>query len=68
MKWKVFFMKGRLWADNRGFGMNEVLGIAATLIIAGLIIIPGFKGLADSMILDLKGWWGDIAKKIFSAS
>ena len=58
--------RGRqLWADRRGFGMNELLGIAAALIIAGLVIIPGFKGLADSMIDGLEGWWKDIADIVF---
>ncbi len=67
-KVKGLFLKGRLWVDNRGFGMNELLGIAAALIIAGLIIIPGFKGLADSMMDGLEGWWKDIADGLFSVT
>lgn len=65
MKLKSFFLKGRLWVDNRGFGMNELLGIAAALIIAGFIIIPGLKGLAEGIMLRLEGWWGDIVGDIF---
>ncbi len=66
---KGLFLKGRLWVDNRGFGMNELLGIAAALIIAGLIIIPGFRTFADSMMDGLTDWWDDtISSKIFPTS
>lgn len=65
-KLKEFFLKGRLWVDNRGFGMNELLGIAAALIIAGFVIIPGFKTLAKSMILKLTEWWGKVEVEIFT--
>lgn len=66
VKVKGFFVRSRIWADTRGFGMNEVLGIAAALIIAGVVIIPGFKGLASSMISGLTKWWDDIAKVVFT--
>jgi len=64
MKAMRFFVKSRIWADSRGFGMNELLGIAAALIIAGFIIIPGFKELADSMMELLGDWWDDVASNI----
>ncbi len=65
-KAKGLFVKSRLWVDNRGFGMNELLGIAAALIIAGLVIIPGFEKLANSMISGLTTWWNDIADVVFT--
>lgn len=68
MKVKGLFLKSRLWVDRRGFGMNEVLGIAAALIIAGFIIIPGFKTLANSMMGKMTEWWNTTASNIFKAS
>lgn len=55
--------------DNRGFGMNELLGIAAALIIAAFVIIPSLREFADSVMEGLKGWWGDtISSKMFPTS
>jgi len=68
MKVMRFFVKSRLWADNRGFGLNELLGIAAALIIAGFVIIPGFKGIAKNMVELLEEWWGNVANKIFTTT
>lgn len=68
LKVKGFFVRSRIWADTRGFGMNEVLGIAAALIIAGLIVIPQFKDLADSMMGEMSDWWDKISSDIFPIS
>ena len=69
MKWKGFILKSRLWFDNGGFGMNELLGIAAALIIAGLIIIPGFRKFAGDMMKGLTRWWNNtISDTIFPTS
>lgn len=52
---------------NEGFGMNELLGIAAALIIAAFVIIPGLRGLAASIMEKLENWWANtIVSKIFS--
>lgn len=56
MRIKLFI--GRFIADRRGFGMNELLGIAAALILAAFIIIPGLRGFADLVMKGLKDWWG----------
>jgi hypothetical protein len=53
---------------NEGFGMNELLGIAAALILAAFVIIPGLNELAKSVIDGLKGWWTKIAAMTFSTS
>jgi len=61
-------VKFRLHNEN-GFGMNELLGIAATLLLAAFIIIPGLRTFAGSVMSELTGWWtGNIAPKIFQTS
>lgn len=40
-----------------GFGKNEILGIAAALIIAAFVIIPGLKGFAQEMMDAMGDWW-----------
>ena len=50
---------------NDGFGLNEVLGIAAAIIIAALIIIPGLNTFANSVMDKLQSWWTTIGDKIF---
>jgi hypothetical protein len=51
-----------------GFGINEVIGIAAGIIIAVVIVIPGLQGFADSILQDLSAWRNDMASSIFSVS
>jgi len=59
-------VKNRLLSDERGFGMNELLGIAAALIIAGFVIIPSLRTFATSIMTGLTNWWNNtIASKIF---
>ncbi len=54
---------------NDGFGMNELLGIAAALILAAFIIIPGLKGFATTVMGKLTSWWSvDVMGKIFPTS
>lgn len=49
-----------------GFGMNEILGIAATLIIAAFIIIPQLSAFSEKIMGGLSDWWTNtIAKKLF---
>jgi hypothetical protein len=65
---KVFlYMRGRSLLGRRdGFGMNELLGIAAALILAAFIIIPGLKLFAGSVMTGLSNWWSNtILSKIF---
>jgi len=57
----------RATTDERGFGMNELLGIAAALIVAGFVIIPGLKSFAELIIGTMRTWWTDeVSKKIFT--
>lgn len=56
----------RLKSDQRGFGMNELLGIAAALIIAAFVIIPSLRTFASTLMNGLSDWWGGtIYKQIF---
>lgn len=49
------FMKG-----NGGFGMNELLGIAAALIIAAFVIIPSLRTFAENLMDGLAHWWDTV--------
>ncbi len=40
-----------------GFGVAEVLGIAAAFIVAAFVMIPGLKELATTMMDGLKDWF-----------
>lgn len=52
-----------------GFGMNEILGIAAGLILAAFIIIPGLKGVSEKIMDGLDAWWTNtIVKVLFPTS
>ena len=54
---------------NDGFGMSELLGIAATLIIAAFVIIPGLRTFADNIMDRLGTWWtNSITTQIFPPS
>ena len=68
IKQSIYFFCMKL-KGNGGFGMNELMGIAAALILAAFIIIPGLKGFANGVMTKLNTWWGtDIMTKIFSTS
>lgn len=61
VKTKTILMK------NNGFGMNEILGIAAAVVIAALII-PKLRGLAGEMMGELENWWSKNSGDIFPTS
>ncbi len=66
---RMQIFRNRFLLSTGGFGMNELLGIAAALIIAGFIVIPGIRGLARDMMEELSEWWDDkIKSEIFSTS
>ncbi len=58
----------RFMGKNDGFGLNELLGIAAVIILAAFIIIPGMRTFAQSMMNGLQGWWTNVSGKIFPTS
>jgi len=58
------YLKKLVYSRN-GFGFNELLGIAAAIIVAAFVVIPGLKQFADSVIDKLGIWWINISTKIF---
>ncbi len=66
MECKVQSLKrSRLILDKRGFGMNELLGIAAAVILAAFIVIPGMKTFTAAVMKELTDWWDTVGTKIF---
>ena len=55
-----------LWHRRGGFGLNEVIGIAAGIIIAVVVVIPGLRQFATSVLGQLTQWWNTMASGIFS--
>ena len=51
--------------SNRGFALNEVLGVVAALIIAAFVIIPGLRNFAGSVMSALTTWWSSVSVDIF---
>jgi len=45
------------WRKNDGFGLNELLGICAALILASFIVIPGLRTFASGVMGSLSDWW-----------
>ena len=53
-------------AGKRGFGLNELIGIAAGIIIAAVVVIPGLRTFATTIMTKLSTWWGSMADGIFT--
>lgn len=55
--------------NTKGFGLYEVIGIAAVLIVAAFVVIPGFRTFAEGIMGQMNSWVNDsIVGKIFPAS
>ena len=52
--------------SHKGFGLNEVIGIAAGIIIAVVVVIPGLQGFAGDILDNLTSWWNDMASSVFA--
>ena len=52
--------------NRKGFGLNEVIGIAAGIIIAVVVVIPGLQGFAGDILDNLTSWWNDMASNVFA--
>lgn len=62
-------MVKKQFGKKEGFGMNELLGIAAAVILAAFIVIPGLRKFSTDIITGLTNWWtGSVASKIFPTS
>lgn len=55
--------------NQNGFGLYEVIGIAAVLIVAAFVVIPGFRTFAQNVMGEMDTWVNDsIFGKLFPAS
>jgi len=53
--------------SKKGFGINEIIGIAAGVIIAAVVVIPGLRTFAQTIMSELTTWWSGISSSIFPA-
>lgn len=68
MKKKIKRMLGYL-RNQGGFGLYEVIGIAAVLIVAAFVVIPGFRTFAETVMGKMDTWVNDsIFGQLFPAS
>ncbi|MDD3971092.1 MAG: hypothetical protein PHC31_04160 [Clostridia bacterium] len=51
--------------EKMGFGVSEILGIGAVLLIAAAVVIPGLKEIAQDILDNTKTWVGDQFNEIF---
>jgi hypothetical protein len=59
----------RFISKRDGFGLNELLGIAAAIIIAAFIVIPSMRTFAQSVMNGLQNWWTNvITNRIFPST
>ncbi|MCK5812108.1 MAG: hypothetical protein KAG94_04370 [Clostridiales bacterium] len=56
MKKIIKKVKGYL-ANDRGFGLYEVIGIVAVLLVAAFVVIPGFRSFSEGILADLQSWF-----------
>lgn len=63
---KKYFSK--ILHSNDGFGLNEIIGIAAAVVIAAFVIIPGLRTFATSIMMALSAWWGNVQGTVFPTS
>ncbi len=56
-----------LWQRRSGFGLNEVIGIAAALMIAAVVVVPGLRAFATDTMAELTLWWETVSTGIFQS-
>ena len=64
-RFRMKSLRGRL-RHRQGFGLNEVIGIAAGIIIAVVVVIPGLQSFAGNILANLTDWWNSMASGIFT--
>ena len=66
---KLFTKANEILRSKDGFGMSEIIGTAAVLIIAAFVLIPGLRGFSQLMIDSLTDWFEDVVTvQIFPSS
>lgn len=52
--------------NEKGIGVYEIIGVAAVMIIAAFVIIPGLRSFAESIMESLGTWYDNtISTKLF---
>lgn len=54
--------------NNAGWGKEEIIAIAITLMIAGLVMIPGLKTFASNVMSEVDSYFDSMKSKIFTTS
>lgn len=63
---KLFNSSKEILKNNDGWGKDEVIAIAAALVIAGFVMIPKLKELASSIVSAADSWFTNtMQSKIF---
>jgi hypothetical protein len=62
---RVIQLRRGLWQKRTGFGLNEVIGMAAALMIAAVVVVPGLKSFASDAMIELTTWWQQVSSDIF---
>ena len=66
-KLKVFLSKfAAFFRRSDGFGINELIGIAAAVILAAFIIIPRLTAFGKAIMDSMDEWWDNMEEKVFS--
>ncbi len=66
---KMNYLIYKLKEKTGELGIETVLGIALTIIVAGFILVPGLRGFAQSVLDGMTSWWDNTVKAgIFPAS
>jgi hypothetical protein len=58
----------RKWRRRSGFGLNEVIGIAITVMVAALVVAPGIRAFATTVLSDMTTWFDTISTEIFAVA
>ncbi len=61
--------KGRMLnplKSKKGFGINEIIGIAAGVIIAAVIVIPGLRIFTQTIMTQMTTWWNKVSLVLFA--
>ncbi len=48
---------GNYLHNEHGFGLYEVIGIAAVLLVAAFVVIPGFRAFSQGIMLNMQTWF-----------
>lgn len=57
---------GMDFKSKKGFGINEIIGISAGVIIAAIVVIPGLMTFAQTVMNELTTWWAGVSSSLFS--